>query len=163
MRRLIGNATLMAAMLFLAACAGAPVSVPVATRADPTPRYIAMLREEARRADGIEFAPDARLRWRYVVALAFNDPEATQRIRALDAEIASRAAVHVEEGNAEMRRGRLQPARLAYLKALALDGNNPEARRQLAEIDRRTQMARQDRANQRARAAQMAGATEAAQ
>jgi hypothetical protein len=141
------------AALAIPACLGFPAAAQGVGDAVPTAQYIGVLREEARRADGVEFPPQVRRRWQYVIALAPNDPEAAGRLRELDAQIAARAAVLVEEGNAEMRRGRAAPARAAYLKALALDGANAQARSQLAELDRRAQLARQDRANQSARAA----------
>lgn len=152
MRR-VRNLFFYLAVMAFPGCFGHPAAAQGAGDEAPTAQYVSVLREEARRADGVEFPPQVRRRWQYVIALAPNDAEAAGRLRELDAEIASRAAVLVEEGNAEMRRGRAAPARAAYLKALALDGTNAQARSQLAELDRRAQLTRQDRANQRARAA----------
>lgn len=157
MRSPLPGLVVACATFLLSACATAPVTALVTAEANPTPRYIAMLREEARRADGVEFVPQVRLRWRYVAALAPNDPEATQRIRELDEEIGMRSAALVEEGNADLRRGRITAARLAFLKALALDGENAEARRQLSNLDERTELVRQERQNERAREALEAG------
>jgi hypothetical protein len=56
-----------------------------------------------------------------------------------------------------MMRGRTAEAQTAFLRVLALDGANEQARRRLIEIETRAAFARQDRKDARARATRTAG------
>jgi hypothetical protein len=112
---------------------------------------------EARRLEGTGALSAARQRWRYVVALAPDDAEARQQIARLDAVIRTRRDAALAQGEAAMMRGQIAAAQTAFLRALALDGANDQARRRLIELETRAAFARQDRKDERARAARIAG------
>lgn len=145
----------------LAACAEMPMQVsmppppprPVAPAPNRTQDFIAEQRAEARRLDAAGQPADARLRWRYVAALAPNDTEARTEIARLDAVIRTRVDALIAQGETAMMRNRLPDAQLAFLKALAMDGSNERARNRLRELDTRASFVAQDRKDMRARAA----------
>ena len=56
-----------------------------------------------------------------------------------------------------MMRGQTAAAQTAFLRVLALDGANDQARRRLLELETRAAFLRQDRKDMRARAARAAG------
>ena len=56
-----------------------------------------------------------------------------------------------------MMRGQTAQAQTAFLRVLALDGTNDQARRRLLELETRAAFARQDRKDMRARIERTAG------
>jgi len=160
--------TLLPAVL-LAACAGmqnvasvAPdTRMSVSLPPEPAPtaplRFIADQRAEARRLEADGMLPPARLRWRYVLALADKDEEASREIARLDVLIRSRRDAALAQGETAVMRGRTAEAQTAFLKALALDGGNDQARRRLMELETRAALVRQDRKDARTRAARNSG------
>lgn len=56
-----------------------------------------------------------------------------------------------------MMRGQTAAAQTAFLRALALDGANDQARRRLVELETRAAFQRQERKDAQARAARAAG------
>jgi hypothetical protein len=157
----------------LAACADMPmdVSMPVAMPALPPPtpvapvpapdtsraQFIAQQRAEARRVEGIGALTRARQHWRYVLAMSPDDAEARQQIPRLDALIRTRRDAALAQGETAMMRGQTAQAQTAFLRVLALDGANEQARRRLLELETRAAFARQDRKDMRARVARTAG------
>ena len=156
----------------LAACADMPMeaSVPPAMTAPAPPppppvaapdtarvQFITQQRAEARRLEGTGALALARQHWRYVLALAPDDADARQQIARLDTTIRTKRDAALAQGEAAMVRGQTTAAQTAFLRALALDGANEQARRRLLELDTRAAFARQDRKDARARAARIAG------
>jgi hypothetical protein len=158
----------------LAACADMPMQVsappPVAVpQMRPAPAgpnqvqgFLADQRAEARRLEATGQPADARLRWRYVAALAPNDAEARGEIARLDTVIRTRVDALIAQGEAAVMRNRLPDAQVAFLKALAMDGGNERARTRLRELDTRAAFVAQDRKDQRARAAARNAGSESA-
>jgi hypothetical protein len=58
-----------------------------------------------------------------------------------------------------MMRNQIAAAQTAFLRVLALDGDNEQARRRLLELETRAAFQRQDRKDARMRAARAAGTT----
>ena len=156
----------------LAACANMPMEVvsappptPAPAPSDPRPvapdrarvQFIIEQREEARRLEGTGALSSARQHWRYVLALISDDAEARQQIARLDGVIRTRRDAALAQGEAAMMRGQTAAAQTAFLRVLALDGANDQARRRLLELETRAAFQRQDRKDMRARAARAAG------
>jgi len=156
----------------LAACAGMPMdeAVPLAMPAPAPPpvsttpapdtaraQFIVQQRGEARRLEVTGALSRARQHWRYVLALASDDAEARQQIARLDTLIRTRRDAALAQGEAAMMRGQAAAAQTAFLRVLALDGANDQARRRLIELETRAAFARQDRKDERARMARAAG------
>ena len=156
----------------LAACANMPMEVgsappPIAAPMPPAPPpvapdrartlFIAEQRDEARRLEGTGALSSARQHWRYVLALVPDDTEARQQIARLDGVIRTRRDAALAQGEAAMMRGQTAAAQTAFLRVLALDGANEQARRRLLELETRAAFLRQDRKDERARAARAAG------
>jgi hypothetical protein len=120
-------------------------------------QFIAEQRAEARRLEATGALSPARQRWRFVLALAADDAEARQQIARLDTAIRTRRDAALAQGEAAMMRGQMAAAQTAFLRVLALDGANDQARRRLIELETRAAFARQDRKDARARAARAAG------
>jgi hypothetical protein len=156
---------------FLAACANMPMEVASAPPAMPGSAplappvapdrarmlFIAEQREEARRLEGTGALSSARQRWRYVLALLPDDTDARQQVARLDGLIRTRRDAALAQGEAAMMRGQTAAAQTAFLRVLALDGANDQARRRLLELETRAAFQRQDRKDMRARAARAAG------
>ena len=147
----------------LAACATVPPPPPPPAPVPDygVPAFIAAQRQEARRLESGADLASARLRWRYVGALAPGDEEAELEIARLDGLIRARIAALIAQGETAMMRGRAAEAQTAFLKALALDGENEQARRRLREIDVAAAFARQERRDREALAAARPAGTEA--
>ena len=156
----------------LAACANMPMEVASAPPPMPAPApsvaapvapdraralFIAEQREEAKRLEGTGALSSARQHWRYVQALLPDDGEARQQIARLDGVIRTRRDAALAQGEAAMMRGQTAAAQTAFLRVLALDGANDQARRRLLELETRAAFQRQDRKDERARAARAAG------
>ena len=120
-------------------------------------QFIAQQRAEARRVEATGGLTQARQRWRYVLALVPDDAEALDQITRLDGAIRTRRDAALAQGEAAMMRGQTAAAQTAFLRALALDGANAQARRRLIELETRAAFARQDRKDARMRAATAAG------
>lgn len=159
-------------LALLAACANMPMEVasappPMAAPEPPPPPpvapdrarplFIAEQREEAKRLEGMGALSSARQHWRYVIALLPDDAEARQQIARLDGVIRTRRDAALAQGEAAMMRGQTAAAQTAFLRVLALDGTNDQARRRLLELETRAAFQRQDRKDARARAARAAG------
>ena len=157
----------------LAACADMPMEVASIPPPMPVPapppapppvapdtgriQFIAQQRAEARQVEGTGALTDARQHWRYVLALLPDDAEARQQIARLDTVIRTRRDAALAQGEAAMMRGQTAAAQTAFLRVLALDGANDQARRRLTELETRAAFVRQDRKDARARAARAAG------
>jgi hypothetical protein len=159
----------------LAACANMPsgpmIPLPVspptpATSPAPQPgpsaeaaqaQFIALQRTEARRVEATGALTEARQRWRYVLALVPEDSEAREQTTRLDGVIRTKRDAALAQGEAAMMRGQTAAAQTAFLRALALDGTNAQARRRLTELDTRAALVRQERKDARMRAARVAG------
>ena len=156
----------------LAACttmmdAPPPTSMPTPTQVQPvgpvpTPdnaraQFITEQRAEARRLETAGALTRARMHWRYVLAMASDDADARQQIARLDTLIRTRRDAALAQGEAAMMRGQAAQAQTAFLRVLALDGTNEQARRRLLELETRAAFARQDRKDMRARVARTAG------
>ena len=156
----------------LAACANMPMEVASAPPPMPAPAppvappvapdraralFIAEQRDEAKRLEGAGALSTARQRWRYVLALLPDDAEARQQTARLDGMIRTRRDAALAQGEAAMMRGQTAAAQTAFLRVLALDGANDQARRRLLELETRAAFQRQDRKDMRARAARAAG------
>jgi hypothetical protein len=156
----------------LAACAGMPMDVPESPAMPAPPRppvarvpapdtsraqFIVQQRAEARRLEGTGALTRARQHWRYVLAMAPDDTEARQQIARLETVIRTRRDAALAQGEAAMMRGQTAQAQTAFLRVLALDGANTQARRRLLELETRAAFARQDRKDARARIARTAG------
>jgi len=160
-------------LALLAACVGMPMDAPApqAMRAPPPPapvapvpapdtartQFIAQQRAEARRLEATGALTRARQHWRYVLAMAADDAEARQQIARLETVIRTRRDAALAQGEAAITRGQTAQAQTAFLRVLALDGTNDQARRRLLELETRAAFARQDRKNMRARIARAAG------
>jgi len=157
----------------LAACAEMPMDVPAPT-AMPAPsppppvapipapdaaraQFIVQQRAEARRLEGAGALTQSRQHWRYVLAMALDDAEARQQIARLETLIRTRRDAALAQGEAAMMRGQTAQAQTAFLRVLALDGTNDQARRRLLELETRAAFARQDRKDARARISRTAG------
>ncbi len=156
----------------LAACANMPMEVgsappPMSAPAPPVAQpiapdrarqlFIGEQRAEARRLEGTGALSSARQHWRHVLALLPDDAEARQQIARLDGVIRTRRDAALAQGEAAMMRGQTAAAQTAFLRVLALDGANDQARRRLLELETRAAFLRQDRKDERARAARAAG------
>jgi len=157
----------------LAACADMPMTAPPpqALPAPPPPppvvqipapdtsrvQFIAQQRTEARRLEATGALTRARMTWRYVLAMAPDDADARQQIARLEELIRTRRDAALAQGEAAMMRGQIAQAQTAFLRVLALDGANDQARRRLLELETRAAFARQDRKDVRARIARTAG------
>ena len=175
MRRTLVRTFTALSVGFLAACANMPAesmmpppAPPSAPAPAPVPspglsleaaraQFIAQQRTEARRVEGMGALSQARQRWRYVFALVPDDSEAREQIARLDAVIRTKRDAALAQGEAAMMRGQTAAAQTAFLRVLALDGTNAQARRRLTELDTRAAFARQDRKDARMRAARAAG------
>ena len=161
-------------LFLLMACAAMPAArdmqpppiapAPVSAAASVSPdtaraQFIAGHREQARRLEANAMLSQARQHWRYVLALSADDADARQEIARLDALIRTRRDAALAQGEAALMRGRTAEAQTAFLRVLALDGANEQARRRLLEIETRAALARQDRKDARSRSAR-AGVTE---
>lgn len=158
---------------FLAACANMPMEVASAPPMPPPPappsapppvrpdaartQFIAGQRAEAKRLEGTGDLSSARQHWRYVLALVPDDAEAQPQIARLDILIRTKRDAALAQGEAAMMRGQAVAARTAFLRVLALDGTNDQARRRLLELETRAAFQRQDRKDAQARAARAAG------
>lgn len=131
----------------------ASVTAPDTSRA----QFTAAQRAEARRLEATGALTRARLHWRYVLAMAPDDAEARQQISRLDTLIRTRRDAALAQGEAAMMRGQTAQAQTAFLRVLALDGANDQARRRLLELETRAAFARQDRKDMRARISRTAG------
>jgi hypothetical protein len=156
----------------LAACADMPTDVPIPTAMPAPPpaptvrvpapdtaraQFIARQRAEASRLEGSGALTRARQHWRYLLAMSPDDAEARQQIPRLDALIRTRRDAALAQGEAAMMRGQTAQAQTAFLRVLALDGTNAQARRRLLELETRAAFARQDRKDARARMTRTAG------
>ena len=157
----------------LAACANMPMEVASVPPSMPAPppapvppsptsdnaraQFIADQRAAARRIETTGALSEARQHWRYVLALVPDDAESRQQIARLDGVIRTRRDAALAQGEAAMMRGQVAAAQTAFLRVLALDGTNEQARRRLLELDTRAAFLRQDRKDERARAARAAG------
>ena len=171
MNRMRRFAVLVPLPLLAAACAGMPViasipppvAAPAPVSAPPPPviasptQFIEGQRAEARRQDMAGMIVQARQHWRYVLALLPNDAEARAETARLDGLIQTRRDAAIAAGETALMRGRTADAQTAFLKALALDGNNAQARRRLIELDTRAALVRQDRKDARTRAMRTTG------
>jgi hypothetical protein len=167
------RAAAVSPLALLAACAGmqeaARPAMPVTPMAVTAPmvspdaarsEFVASQREQARRSEADGMLTRARDHWRYVMALAPDGPEARQEIGRLDTLIRTRRDAALAQGEAAMMRGRTAEAQTAFLRALALDGTNAQARRRLTELETRAAFVRQERKDARARAAERTAGTE---
>jgi len=158
----------------LAACANMPMEVasapppmPAPAPAPPSPpqsdnaraQFIADQRAEARRLEPTGALLVARQHWRYVLALVPDDAESRQQIARLDGVIRTKRDAALAQGEAAMMRNQIAAAQTAFLRVLALDGDNEQARRRLLELETRAAFQRQDRKDARMRAARAAGTT----
>jgi nitroreductase len=140
-----------------------PMSAPAAPVAPPVApdtarlQFIAEQRAEARRLEGTGSLSSARQHWRYVLALLPDDADARQQIARLDGVIRTKRDAALAQGEAAVMRGQTAAAQTAFLRVLALDGANDQARRRLLELETRAAFQRQDRKDARARAARAAG------
>jgi hypothetical protein len=155
----------------LAACADMPMEVASLPPPMPAPppsvapvapdtarlQFIADQRAEARRLEGTGALSSARQHWRYVLALLPDDADAGQQIARLDSVIRTKRDAALAQGEAAMMRGQTAAAQTAFLRVLALDGTNDQARRRLLELDTRAAFLRQDRKDARTRAMRAAG------
>ena len=174
MRRALARILSALSLGLLAACASMPSGpmMPPAPPPAPAPapppspgpsaeaaraQFIAQQRVEARRVEATGALTQARQRWRYVVALVPEDSEAREQIARLDGVIRTKRDAALAQGEAAMMRGQTAAAQTAFLRVLALDGTNAQARRRLTELDTRTALARQERKDARMRAARVAG------
>ncbi len=153
----------------LAACAGMPMDAPappamrrgpascrLRASLHPTRRGRSSSPSSARRRAALEGTgalTRARQHWRYVLAMAPDDTEARQQIARLETVIRTRRDAALAQGEAAMMRGQTAQAQTAFLRVLALDGANAQARRRLLELETRAAFARQDRKDARARMA----------
>lgn len=131
------------------------VSIPSADTARI--QFIVQKRTEARRLEATGALTAARQHWRYVLAMATDDADARQQIARLDALIRTRRDAALAQGEAAMMRGQTAQAQTAFLRVLALDGTNAQARRRLLELETRAAFARQDRKDARMRIMRTAG------
>ena len=92
-----------------------------------------------------------------VLALVPDDAEAREQVARLDGVIRTKRDAALAQGEAAMMRGQTAAAQTAFLRVLALDGANAQARRRLIELDTRAALARQERKDARMRAARAAG------
>ncbi len=169
MKRMRFDVLLLFPIGLLTACAGMPIVASVAPSAiapapvpSPAPpagpaQFIADQRTEAHRLDATGMQIQARQHWRYVLALLPRDDEATGEIARLDALIKARRDAALAQGETALMRSRTAEAETAFLKALALDGGNQQARRRLLELETRAAFARQDRKDARTRATRAMG------
>ena len=174
MRRALARILGALSLGLLAACASMPSGpmMPPAPPPAPAPapapspgpsaeaaraQFIVQQRVEARRVEGTGALSQARQRWRYVLALVPEDSEAREQIARLDGVIRTKRDAALAQGEAAMMRGQTAAAQTAFLRVLALDGTNAQARRRLTELDTRTALARQERKDARMRAARVAG------
>ena len=159
----------------LAACANMPMDTPLPLPAMPAPapppppvasvpapdtaraQFIVQQRAEARRLEGTGALTGARQHWRYVLAMAPDDAEARQQIARLETLIRTRRDAALAQGEAAMMRGQTAQAQTAFLRVLALDGANAQARRRLVELETRAAFTRQDRKDARERMARTPG------
>ncbi len=176
MRRASAKVLSALSLGLLAACASmqagpmmpppAPPPAPAPAPAPPPPgpsaeaaraQFITQQRAEARRVEATGALSQARQRWRYVLALAPDDSETREQIARLDGVIRTKRDAALAQGEAAMMRGQTAAAQTAFLRVLALDGTNAQARRRLIELDTRAAFARQERKDARMRAARAAG------
>jgi hypothetical protein len=157
----------------LAACANMPMDTPLPPLAMPAPPpppvaavpapdtaralFVVQQRAEARRLEGTGALTGARQHWRYVLAMAPDDAEARQQIARLETVIRTRRDAALAQGEAAMMRGQTAQAQTAFLRVLALDGANTQARRRLVELETRAAFTRQDRKDARERMARTPG------
>src|SRR5258706_7513736 len=144
-------------VLMVAPSANAPDPVPSPAPPAGPAQFIADQRTEAHRLDATGMQIQARQHWRYVLALLPRDDEATGGITRLDALIKARRDAALAQGETALMRSRAAEAETAFLKALALDGGNQQARRRLLELETQTAFARQDRNDPRTRATRTMG------
>lgn len=156
--------------VFLTACAGMQNTPPMFVASSPPPpepptptipstptQFIADQRSEARQLEANGMLTRARLHWRYVLALKEGDEEAGREIARLEVLIKMRRDAALAQGEAAMMRGRTADAQTAFLKALALDGSNEQARKRLIELETKAALLRQDRKDARTLAQRAAG------
>jgi len=156
----------------LAACANMPMEVASVPPPMPAPAppvrpsvapdrarllFISEQRVEAKRLEETGALSSARQHWRYVLALLPDDIEAHEQTARLDAVIRTRRDAALAQGEAAMMRGQVAAAQTAFLRVLALDGTNDQARRRLLELETRAAFQRQERKDARDRAARAAG------
>jgi hypothetical protein len=142
--------------------ASAPPPIPAPARPSIAPDrarllFISEQRAEARRLEGTGALSSARQHWRYVLALLPDDVEAHEQMARLDGMIRTRRDAALAQGEAAMMRGQVAAAQTAFLRVLALDGTNDQARRRLLELETRAAFQRQERKDARSRAARAAG------
>jgi hypothetical protein len=137
--------------------APAPAPSPGPSAEAARTQFIAQQRAEARRVEGTGALTQARQRWNYVLALVPDDADAHEQIARLDGVIRTKRDAALAQGEAAMMRGQTAAAQTAFLRVLALDGANAQARRRLIELDTRAALARQERKDARMRAARAAG------
>jgi hypothetical protein len=135
-----------------------PPPPPAPPQVDP---FIAEQRTEAQHLEMQGMIAQARLHWRYVAAIAPDDPEATREIARLGALIRTRSDALLQQGEAALMRGRTAEAQQAFLKVLALDGTNERARTRLRELDTRAALISQMQKTIRDQAAAQRAGSEA--
>jgi tetratricopeptide (TPR) repeat protein len=142
----------------LAACAQvpsapAPETLPSGTQArparsdDPVVQAIVQHRQLAQKARDAGELADAAAQWQILTLLAPDDESFRRELNATRAAIRQGVAAELATGATALRNGETDRASQAFLRALALDPQNPEAARALRDIDRQ-KLARiqQDRA-----------------
>jgi tetratricopeptide (TPR) repeat protein len=149
----------LAAALALAGCVTQPASSPgPSVTPDAAPdqasvQFIAERRSQARRHAAAGRLATALREWRYVVAVAPDDPEAGRQIGRLEGRIARRKADYLRQADRAWRQNRKRQARRLYLKVLALDGGNRLAFERLRDMERDVVLAGQVRKDGKAMAA----------
>jgi hypothetical protein len=170
MMKPIRRAWILFSLPVLAACAemqmpAPPVQLASAQPPAPAPApapdpFVAEQRTEAQRLEMQGMIAQARLHWRYVAAIAPNDPEATREIARLGTLIRTRSDALLQQGEAALMRGRTAEAQQDFLKVLALDGTNERARARLRELDTRAALVSQMQKTIRDQAAAQRAGTE---
>ena len=147
MRLSVAMVALLALGLIATEPAGAQDAVPAVPGVDD---FIANKSARARNLQSQGDLAGALREWRYVTAVAPNSSEARDAIRSLDQQIASRSAAYLRDADAERSKGRTKQARTLYLKVLALDPLNTQAKSRLRDMERSALLAGQDRKDQAA-------------
>jgi tetratricopeptide (TPR) repeat protein len=99
----------------------APVAVTPPPAKDPFAAFPRIFRTKALSEEQQGHLRIALLHWRVVQAFLPEDPEAAERVTALERDVRTRADGHLKKGKERYREGKYEEARREFLAALAYD------------------------------------------
>ena len=135
----------LVALTALGLVLAAPAPVSAQTSQDSVlAEFVADRQAKAQRLEKAGDLAGALQEWRYVDAVTSGDSAPGQAVRRLEAAIDKKVSAHLRDADAQFRKGRTKQAKTLYLKVLALDPDNSQARTRLTGMEEARILAGQD-------------------